>query len=185
MSIKIVGISGSLRTASYNTVAVKLALQLAHRHDIEVEYINLQQLDIPLFNEDLKNNDLPTGVKILRDKIDQAQGLIIATPEYNHSLTGVLKNAIDWISLPPNVFSGKIGAILSASTSGFGGVRAQLNLRLILSYLNVLLISSPEVHISNAQNAFTVDGQLTDSKLQQQLQSLVDNLINLINKFNN
>ena len=114
--------------------------------------LDLKTLGLPLFDEDLRANGFPESVKKLKNAIASADVLLIATPEYNHSIPGVLKNAIDWASDKTNPFEGKVAAIFGASNGLVGTLRAQLHLRQVLASLNVELVPQPQVFIRSAQS---------------------------------
>ncbi|MBN8900886.1 MAG: NAD(P)H-dependent oxidoreductase, partial [Rhodospirillales bacterium] len=161
-----------LRRGSYNVAALRTAHELAPA-GMTIEIFD-QLGDIPLYDEDLREKGLPPAVETLRARIKAADGLLIATPEYNYSVPGVLKNAIDWASRPPEQpFDGKPIALLGASPGGFGTVRAQLHLRQVFIYLNGLVLSRPEVMIPQAHAKFDADGRLTDEKTREFLQALL------------
>ena len=115
-----------------------------------------------MLDEDLRAYGFPESVKKLKDAIASADVLLIATPEYNHSIPGILKNAIDWASDITNPFDGKVAAIFGASNGLNGTLRAQLHLRQVLAALNVELVPQPQVFIRTAQSAFMPDGSLVD-----------------------
>lgn len=171
--IHVIGISGSLRQGSYNTGLLYAAA------DLLPDLVRLEIFDlssIPLFNQDNELNS-PEPVHRLKAHITAADAVLIATPEYNHSFPGVLKNALDWVSRPQkeSPLSGKPGAIMGAG-GRFGTVRAQIHLRQVLLHLNVLLLSRPEVMISYASEKFNADGRLTDEETRQQLKALLEAL---------
>src|SRR5215475_12302580 len=150
--LRALGISGSLRRASFNTAALRAAKELAPE-GLVIEPFDIAP--IPLYNEDVREQGFPPPVEDLRARIKAADGLLIVTPEYNYSVPGVLKNAIDWASRPPNQpFDGKPIAIIGASMSLHGGVRAQYHLRQIVVFLNMHPVNRPEVFIAQAQNKF-------------------------------
>lgn len=157
--VKILGLSGSLRKASYNTSLLKSASELMP------EGMNLHIFDLtplPMFNPDFEK-PFPESVAELRRQIAEADAVLIATPEYNSSVSSTLKNAIDWASRPPNKpLEGKPVAIIGVTTGNFGTVRAQLQLRQILTHVGALLMAKPEVLISRAEQVFDSDGLLTD-----------------------
>ncbi len=158
--IKILGISGSLRQGSYNSAALRAAQELAPA-GMTIEIADLSQ--IPLYNDDLRKNAVPAAVTKLAAQVRAADALLFATPEYNYSVSGVLKNAIDWLSrLTPQPFVGKPAAVFGASMSLFGSARAQYDLRRILIYLDVHFLNKPEVMIAQAHERFDADGVLTD-----------------------
>ena len=135
--------------------------------------LDLKTLDLPLFNEDLRTHGFPESVNKLKTMIAAADVLFIATPEYNHSFPGVLKNAIDWASDKTNPLEGKVAAIFGASKTAVGTVRAQLHLRQVLTALSVELVPQPQVFIRSAESAFMPDGSLVDQKIVQQLRQLI------------
>ena len=124
-------------------------------------------------------NGFPEPAKKLKDAISSADVLLIATPEYNHSIPGVLKNAIDWASDETNPFDGKVAAIFGASTGLVGTLRAQLHLRQVLMSLSVELVPQPQVFIRSARSAFLPDGSLVDKKIEQQLRRLIEATLTL------
>ena len=148
--IKILGIVGSLRKNSYNKALMRAAVQAAPEN-AEIEIFDISV--IPVFNQDFENEPAKT-VKDFKAKIKAADAILIATPEYNYSIPGVLKNAIDWASRPygDNVFEGKPVAVMSASIGKLGGARAQYHLRQAFVFLNMFPINNPEVMLSQAQN---------------------------------
>jgi chromate reductase len=132
---------------------------------------------IPLYNEDVRAGGEPSSVRDLRAAIAAADALLIATPEYNYSIPGVLKNAIDWVSRPPAPpLADKPVAILGASGSGFGTVRAQLHLRQILGWINAHPLNRPEVHIARAGEKFDAAGRLTDEATRENIAALLQAL---------
>ena len=159
--LKVVGFSGSLRRGSFNSAALRAVKALAPA-DLSIEIVDLSP--IPLYNDDLRTEQgYPDAVKSFRDALRAADGVLIATPEYNYSIPGVLKNAIDWASRPPEQpFDGKPIAILGASPGALGSARAQYHLRQCFIYLNGLVMNRPEVMIGAANSKFDADGNLTD-----------------------
>jgi len=158
---KLLGICGSLRQKSYNMYALKTVREvLPEGVSLEVAGI----ADIPLFNQDVCDKGFPPPVAKLRAEIAAADGLVFATPEYNYSVTGVLKNAIDWASRPPDQpFQDKPVAMLSATAGLKGGVASQYDLRKILAQLGALLMVRPEVFIGMEASKFDGEGRLTDA----------------------
>jgi len=167
----VVGISGSLRSGSYNTLALRLALRFAADSGASAREISLKDLDLPIYNEDLP---VPPAVPQLKDALRQADVIVIASPEYNYSIPGGLKNAIDWVSRGGNPFDRKVVAILGASNGPFGTLRLQPHLRQVMAALNAFLLPQPQVMIRNAAEAFAPDGTLVDKKLEGQLRQLVN-----------
>lgn len=158
--MKVLGISGSLRADSFNSRALLAAKTLAPQ-DITIEIAHLHA--IPLFDADLLKSGEPTAVAQLRSQIRDADAVLIATPEYNSSLPGVLKNALDWMSLPPQPpFIEKPVAILGASVGVTGTARVQQDLRKVITAMNGYTVNKPEVLIREAPTKFNADGELTD-----------------------
>ncbi len=170
-SLNILGISGSLRRDSYNTAALRVARDIAP-DDMRIEFADLSQ--IPLYDQDQRDKKIPAAVTLLVEQVASADALLFATPEYNYSMSGVLKNAIDWVSREqPHPFAGKPAAIMSASMSFLGGVRAQYDLRRSMVYLDMHCVNKPEVMISSAHEHFDAKGQLTDDRTRAHIKALV------------
>jgi len=173
--VRILGIAGSLRRGSYNQAALRAAKLLVP----ENSEIDLFQLDgIPMFNEDDEKRP-PSSVLELKKRIRRADAVLIVTPEYNYSIPGVLKNAIDWASRPygDSAWNGKPAAIMGASVGTFGTARAQYHLRQIMVYLNMFPINQPEVMIGNAAERFDDAGNLTDESTKDFIRKLLSNLV--------
>ena len=171
-SIKVLGICGSLRQASYNGMALKAAGQNLPP-GMTLEAFD-KMAEIPPYNEDVKAKGFPPAVAELRAKIKAADALLFVTPEYNYSMSGVIKNAIDWASRPPDQpFDGKPVAIMGASMGLYGTARAQYHLRQSCVFLNMLPLNKPEVMIPQAQNKFDAQGNLTDAVTQQFIADLM------------
>jgi chromate reductase len=175
--IEILGISGSLRAKSYNTMLLRAAMGLAPRDMV----IRPASIDLPLYNEDIRELGYPPPVSLLRAQIADADAVLIATPEYNYSVPGVLKNAIDWVSRPPDQpFSGKPVAIMGASPGRFGTVRAQNHLRQSLVALNANVLAKPAVMVGGAEAVFDDTGQLTDVATRDHVVKLLQALAVLV-----
>jgi chromate reductase, NAD(P)H dehydrogenase (quinone) len=158
--INVLGICGSLRKGSYNMAALRTAIELKPP-GMTVEVADISQ--IPLYNEDVRAQGFPPPVQKLRDQIAAADALLFACPEYNYSMSGVLKNAIDWASRPPDQpFAGKACAILGAAAGMAGSARAQGDLRRSMVFLDMHPLNKPEVLIGQAQTKFDESGNLTD-----------------------
>lgn len=159
--LNILGIVGSLRKGSSNR-----ALLEAMARDLAPEGMTIEIADIsgvPLYNEDDRTDAFPSAVQDLRDRIAAADGVIIATPEYNYSVPGVLKNAIDWASRPPEQpFDGKPVAILGASPGRLGTARAQYHLRQVFIFLNAMVMNKPEVMVGSVHEVLGDDGSIKD-----------------------
>ncbi|WGF90566.1 NADPH-dependent FMN reductase [Marinivivus vitaminiproducens] len=174
MTLTLLGISGSLRRGSYSTKLLKAARRLAPE-GVQVDLFDLAP--IPLYNDDVRAEGLPEPVQALREAIRAADGLILATPEYNHSFSGVLKNAIDWASRPPEQpFDGKPIGLISSSPGPLGGVRAFQALRLVFPFLNGRVLNRPAVSVGQVNTRFAEDGTLTDDDTAGFLRQLIDAL---------
>lgn len=173
---EILGISGSLRKGSYNTELLRVAGEVAPP-GASIELAEISKL--PLYNADIEATDgFPPSVTELRDAIDGADGLLFATPEYNYSVTGALKNAIDWASRRPSPLDHKPAAILG--TGGRSGTaRAQRHLRDILQHNQLQVVTEPEVLLAGARTVFA-DGTLTDADARESIRRLVLSLIRTI-----
>lgn len=176
-ALKVLGISGSLRKASFNSAALRTAQALAPA-GMTISTFDIG--DFPLYNEDLRaGGSFPAPVQAFRDAIKAADALLVVTPEYNYSIPGVLKNAIDWASRPPEQpFDGKPVAIMGASAGALGTARAQYHLRQVFVFLNAHLLNKPEVMIGAAGSRFDAEGNLTDEAtrgfVKSQLEALRD-----------
>ena len=173
--VKILGIAGSLRKASYNRGALRAAQQLCPQGAT----IEVFELDgIPGFSQD-EERQPPQKVVELKNRIRAADAILFVTPEYNYGLPGVLKNAIDWASRPygDSAWNGKPAAIISAALSMGGGVRAQYQLRQSFVFLNVEAVLQPEVAIGNAAERFDEQGNLKDETSNKLIGQLLQNLV--------
>jgi chromate reductase, NAD(P)H dehydrogenase (quinone) len=174
-SISVLGIAGSLRGKSFNRMALLAACKLAADGIAITRFERLR--DIPLYNEDVREHGFPEAVIELRESIAAADALLVVTPEYNHSVPGVLKNALDWASRPPQVpFVGKPVAIMGTSPGRGGTLRAQLHLRQILAGLNMHVLNRPEVLIRESAAKFDADGHLTDDETREHIRQLLERL---------
>lgn len=174
--VRILGIAGSLRRQSYNRALLRAATQIAP----EDAAIDIFEIDgIPPFSED-DEQDPPEKVVELKRRIRESDAVLFVTPEYNYSIPGVLKNAIDWASRPygDSAWSGKPAAIMGASTGRIGTARAQYHLRQVMVFLNMFPLNQPEVMVGAANERFDTVGNLTDEQTKKYvhllLQSLVD-----------
>ena len=173
--IRILGIAGSLRRGSYNRAALRAATKLVPEGAI----LETFELDgIPGFNQD-DEQDPPAKIVELKRRIREADAVLFVTPEYNYSVSGVLKNAIDWASRPygDSAWNGKPAAIMGASPGAMGTARAQYHLRQMLVYLNMFPINLPEVMISHAMDRFDQEGNLTDVPTRERITGLLQNLV--------
>lgn len=184
----ILAFAGSTREASYNKSLVKIALAGARSAGAEVTYLDLRELALPIFDEDLEARDgLPPGSRKLKDLLLAHQGLLISSPEYNSSISAALKNAIDWASRPVpgeaplQCFDGKVAALMSASPGALGGLRGLVHVRAILGNIRVLVLPD-QVAVSKAHEAFDADGKLKDAKQQASIEALGAKLAAVISK---
>lgn len=170
---RVVAIPGSLRKASINRALLRTAVEKAPR-SLAIEVLGLDE--IPLFNEDVEAEGVPSGVQALRRSVAAADALLISTPEYNHSVPGVLKNAIDWLSRKPrpHPFDGKPTAVLGATPGAFGTRAAQYHLRQTLTGLNAYVMPQPQVLVRSAFQLFDGDGRLTDEGTLKALSRFLD-----------
>ena len=173
--IQILGIAGSLRKKSYNRGLLRAALEIAPSN-CNLEIFDLE--GIPLFNEDHEANQ-PELVMRLKRQVYAADAILIATPEYNYSISGVLKNAMDWGSRPygDNSWENKPVAIMGASLGMQGTSRAQYHLRQVFVYLNMHPVNKPEVMVASAHERFDAAGNVTDPKTRQKIAELLTALI--------
>jgi chromate reductase len=176
-TLNILGIVGSLRKKSYNAFALKAALKLLP-DDVALDIVDLR--DIPVFNQDDEMAP-PAAVLEFKQKIMAADAILFATPEYNYSLPGGLKNAIDWASRPygESAWLGKPAAIMGVSIGNFGTARAQYDLRKILVALDMPVVVQPEVMIGNAAERFDLNGILTDDRSRELIRKLLSTLVQL------
>jgi chromate reductase len=173
--IHVLGIAGSLRAGSFNRRALAAARELQPDGMAILPFDRLGE--IPLYDEDAKARGFPPAVSAFREAIAAADALLFVTPEYNFSVPGVLKNAIDWASRPPDMpFIGKPAAIMGASTGLVGTVRAQIHLRAILTGLNMPVLSRPEVFIREAAAKFEGEGRLADEDTRKHIATLLERL---------
>lgn len=177
---KIIGFAGSLRKNSYHKMALRVVLENVKQLGAEVEFIDLKELNIPLYDGDLEQEiQLPDGIKTLRDKVGAADGLVLAVAEYNHSISGVMKNTIDWLSRTtffPDVLGNKKTAIFSASDGIIGGARAQIAFYPIATTLNLDLMPS-KIYIPNVDQKFDESGNLTDEKTRDSLKKFAEKFV--------
>ncbi|KAG9143378.1 hypothetical protein Leryth_025390 [Lithospermum erythrorhizon] len=173
--INVAAICGSLRKASYNRGLLRAAMDIAKESvkGVNIEYIDISPL--PFLNTDLEvDGTYPPEVKAFRQKIQAADSVLFASPEYNYSVTGPLKNAVDWASRSPNVWAGKAAAIVSAG-GGFGGGRSQYHLRQTGVYLDLHFINKPEFFLNAFQPPakFDNDGNLIDEASKENLKEVL------------
>ena len=177
---KILSFAGSLRKGSFNKLLLRTAVDVAPE-TIDIEIFDLE--GIAPFNQDLEN-DPNERLKEFKTRIRNADGLLIAVPEYNYSMSGVLKNAIDAASRPygTSPFEGKPVAIMGASIGMIGTARAQYHLRQSMVCLNAFPLNLPEVMVPFAESKFDENGRLLDEKAREKIKELVVALVDWINK---
>ena len=173
--VTILGFAGSLRKDSYNKSLLRAAAELVPK-DARIEVFDLE--GIPVFNQDFENQP-PEKVKEFKRKIRAADAILIATPEYNYSIPGILKNAIDWASrpYPDNAFDGKPVAIMGASIGMLGTARAQYHLRQCFVFLNMYPVNKPEVMVAFAPEKFDENGNLKDEQTKNRVAGLLEALV--------
>jgi chromate reductase len=173
--VRILGIAGSLRRQSYNRALLRAATQIAP----EGAAIDVFEIDgIPPFSED-DEQDPPEKVLELKRRIRESDAVLFVTPEYNYSIPGVLKNAIDWASRPygDSAWSGKPAAVMGASTGSIGTARAQYHLRQVMVFLDMFPLNQPEVMVGGANECFDTVGNLTDEETREYVRLLVQSLV--------
>jgi chromate reductase, NAD(P)H dehydrogenase (quinone) len=186
---KILAFAGSLRPGSYNKKLIKIAIEGAKQAGAEVTAIDLRDFPLPVYDQQIQDEQglLPNVLK-LKELMLSNQGFLISAPEYNSSVSGVMKNTIDWTSRKstpqePDLqcFVGKVAVLMSASPSYLGGLRGLMHLRSILNNIHVLVLPDQKC-ISLAHEAFTPDGLLKDPKQQHAIEKLGGNLVYILKK---
>ncbi|MCX6702266.1 MAG: NAD(P)H-dependent oxidoreductase [Candidatus Wolfebacteria bacterium] len=180
--LKVLGISGSLRSDSYNRKVLQAAKKMATDLGAEVSEVDLKELNLPIYDGDIESAGIPEPVQKLKAAILAADVLLIASPEYNYSISGALKNAIDWASRQSNSLDGKFAAIFGVSIGSFGTLRGQYHLREILFALNVSVLPQPQVFIGPASDAFNPDGSLKNEKTSEHLKALIQKTLEAAQK---
>jgi chromate reductase len=181
-TFNVVGFAGSLRRGSYNRALLRASAELAP----PTLHIAIHELDdIPLYNGDVEAVAAPTAVVQLRDAIRRADGLLIACPEYNHGVPGVLKNTIDWLSRPPrdSALNGKAAAVMGASPGMTGTARGQSQLRQAFVFTNTYALLQPEVLVAHAHEKFDADGRLVHQATRDFLAIFLQHFTDLIARF--
>ena len=173
-SVKLLGISGSLRAQSYNSGALQAVASLLPS-GMTFSIVSLD--DLPFYNADVEQRGFPVAVDNLRKQVAAADALIFAVPEYNFSVSGVLKNALEWLSRPPNSpTNGKPCAILGATVSPLGTARGQFHFRHVCVSLNMIAVNAPHVDITSAKSKFDAESKLTDQPSLDLIRQLLDEL---------
>ncbi len=172
--ISVLGIGGSIRKNSYNRALLRAAQELAPE-EMEIRIFDNATLSaIPLFNEDVRQQGEPEAVQIFKQEISRSDALLFAIPEYNYSISGVLKNAIDWASRPANEspLEGKPTAMMGSSTGMSGTIRAQMHFRQVCAFTNMLLLNKPQVTVANSSVKFDPEGRLVDQDTREFVRQL-------------
>jgi chromate reductase len=185
---KILAFAGSTRKESFNKKLVKTAADAARAAGAQVTYVDLRDIPMPLYDGDLETEQgIPENAKKFKALLLGADGLLISAPEYNSSISGVLKNAIDWASRPvPGeaplaCFAGKVAALMSASPGALGGLRGLVTVRSLLSNINVIVLPA-QVAVPKAHEAFDTEGKLKDPKQQASIEAIARDLAGVLSK---
>jgi chromate reductase len=180
-SIRLVALVGSLRKGSLNRALLRAAIAAAPAQ-VRVDIVEIG--DLPLYNGDIQDQGMPASVSQLAEAMAGADGFLIATPEYNYSIPGVLKNAIDWLSRLPNPpFAGKPMGIMGASMGALGTARSQYHLRQVMVFLDAHVMNKPEVMVGAAHTKFDAEGKLTDASTEQHLARFMAALADFCGRF--
>ncbi|MEN8637496.1 NAD(P)H-dependent oxidoreductase [Pseudoalteromonas distincta] len=182
---KIIALAGSLRQESFNQKIINEAARFALQTGAEVEVIKLNELNIPLFNEDIEAQGTPSDVQLLKDKLRAADGILLASPEYNGSITAALKNAIDWASRTEQgavpAFRNKVVALFSASPGGLGGLRGLNHVRDILSGIGSLVLAD-QLAVPSVHTLFDESGQINEPVTAEKVSALAHQLVSVASK---
>jgi NAD(P)H-dependent FMN reductase len=185
---RVLAFAGSTRTGSFNKKLIRVAAAAAQAAGAEVTLIDLRDLPMPLMDEDLEEREgIPENARKLKALMKSHHGFLLACPEYNSSISGVLKNAMDWASRPMEgeepleCFAGKVAALVSASPGALGGLRGLVAVRSILGNLQVLVLPD-QVAVGKAHEAFAEDGSLRDPKRAAAVQSVAAKLVDTLRK---
>ena len=185
---KVLAFAGSTRSNSFNKKLVKLAAAGATAAGAETTFLDLRDLALPVFDEDLEARDgLPAGARKFKDLLLAHDGLLISSPEYNSSISAVLKNAIDWASRPVpgeaplQCFDGKVAGLMAASPGALGGLRGLVTVRSILGNIKVIVLPD-QIAIVKAHEAFNPDGTLKDNKQQAAVEKIGATVANVVAK---
>ncbi len=174
---RILAFAGSTRQDSFNKKLIQIAAAGARKAGAEVTVIDLRDFPLPVFDQDLEAREFPENAKKLKSLFLAHQGLLLSCPEYNSSMTPVLKNTIDWVSRPlPGekslaCFAGKTAGLVSASPGALGGLRGLVHVRAVLGNIQVLVVPD-QMAVSAAQEAFQADGSLKDAKKQEAVENV-------------
>ncbi len=182
--MKLLLISGSARRESLNGKLAAAASKLAAAHDVETDLVSPDDLRLPLYDGDLEESEgLPAAVVALKQRFLAADAILFACPEYNSSITPLLKNLIDWVSragssdeAPLAAYKGKVAGLVSASPGALGGMRGLVTVRSILGNIGVLVVPT-QFALGKAHEAFDAEGNLTDDRAKKSLESVVNEVI--------
>ncbi|HLR76612.1 MAG TPA: NADPH-dependent FMN reductase [Balneolaceae bacterium] len=179
--INLAGIAGSIRKDSFNKALLHNAQNLSD-DNVNIDILKIDNL--PFFNQDVESSNFPEAATEFKNRIKEADGIIISTPEYNRSIPGVLKNAIDWSSRPPtdNAWAGQRVLVLGASIGPISTAIAQSHLKHSLLYLDCLVMGQPEFYLGNAHDKFNDKGKLTDEQTRDFLKETLHTFIDFIGK---
>ncbi len=187
-SPRILAFAGSARTDSYNARLVQVAAEGARTAGAHVTILNLKEYPLPLFDQDIEQEQgTPENATKLKQLFLDHDGLLISSPEYNSSITPLLKNTIDWVSRPAEgepmlaAYQGKVAALMAASPGGLGGLRGLVHVRSILSSIGVIVLPD-QIAVPRSFEAFDEDGQLKDEKQQARVQGLGESVANTLSK---
>ncbi|MGI0062321.1 MAG: NADPH-dependent FMN reductase [Nitrosotalea sp.] len=185
---KILAFAGSTRVDSFNKKLVKIAAAGAMENGVDVTVVDLRDYSMPLYDGDLEQQQgLPSNARKLKDLMLLHQGFLISSPEYNSSISGVLKNTIDWVSRPVEgeeplaCFKGRVAGIMSASPGALGGLRGLVHVRAILENISVIVIPD-QIAVAKAHEVFNADGTLHDKKQEDQVKKIGANVAKMLIK---
>ncbi len=185
---RVLAFAGSKRSESYNVRLAQIAADGARQAGAEVTVLDMNDFQLPLFDEDLERDEgTPENATKLKQLFLDHDGLLIASPEYNSSITPLLKNTIDWISrsasgeAPLSAYKGKVAVLMAASPGGLGGLRGLIHVRAILSSMGVIVLPN-QIAVARAYEAFNENGQLKDEKQQARVQELGVSIANMLNR---
>jgi len=179
MAIKVLSICGSLREESFNRMALEVANQFAENAGAKVSEYDLKKNPLPFYDQDIEDAGYPKEVKVFYKEVDDADVIMISSPEHNYSIPGALKNAIDWASRDGNHMDGKWVIMFGASSGMLGTVRMQEELRKVMMALNTQFLPQPEVYLMKAHEAFDKEGKLANEKSAELLKELVDKTLEM------
>lgn len=182
-NVRLVVLAGSLRAGSYNKKLARVGADALRTLGAEVDLLDLRDFPMPCYDGDLEAAEgLPEGVLAFKARLATAQGFLFSSPEYNHSIPGTFKNAIDWASRgDEDVFDGKVAALMAASPGGFGGMRGLPHLRQVLTALGIWLVPA-QVTLAKAADAFDAEDRLTSDFIRKQVNELAGNLLEAVRR---